>query len=266
MKHKPWPLIVLAVLHFLAPFGNIISNSLLLDVSILTYTRALLSSSEWLKIFIFMFAPILGGLLIYICKKWSYYLYLSLMLVPLFYCYFYWTQHPSLKVGLYLFVIYPANLLMVIYFMLPQVRQVYFDRRLRWWETKPRFKVDFETEIVFGEQKTTGEIKNISEDGLFVESNLQMKKMDTFDINFNFMNQLYPLKGQVVYSKNSNNRIGYGIVLLKDKTTTEILKKLIHTLNEQGLIMKSRLPTEEDSFVTWIKRLLRQKKGLFPEK
>lgn len=266
MKHKPWPLIVIAALHFLAPFGNIVSNSLLLNVSVFTYTQAFLESGEWSKIFIFIFAPILGGVLIYICKKWSYYLYLSLMLAPLFYTYVYWTLHPSLKLGLYLFVVYPTNLLVVIYFMLPQVRQVYFDPRLRWWESKPRFKFDFETEITSGDQKTTGEIKNISEDGLFIESDLQMKKLDVLDINFNFMDQAYPLKGQVVYSKNSNNRIGYGIMLIKNKNTNENLKKLIHTLSEQGLIIQSRLPSAEDSFSAWLKRLIRQKKGLLPEK
>ena len=189
MKRKPWPLIVLALLHLFAPFGNIIANSIFANVSISVYIRALFHPDELVRTLIFLCIPIFGGILIYICKKWSYYLYLVLMIFPFFYSYLSWQSQPSTELGVYLIAFYVINLLVVGYFILPQVRQVYFDPRLRWWETKPRFKAEFETAFTWVDQKGTGEIKNLSEGGLFIETDLKMNTLGRIDIDFKYKEQ-----------------------------------------------------------------------------
>jgi hypothetical protein len=265
MKRKPWPLIVLALLHFLAPVGNIIANSIFANVSVAVYLKALFHHDEMIRTLIFLFIPILGGILIYICKKWSYYLYLVLMVFPFFYSYMSWQSQPSIELGIYLIAFYLINLLVVGYFILPQVRQVYFDPRLRWWETKPRFKAEFETGFTWVDQKGRGEIKNLSEGGLFIETDMKMNTMGRIDIDFKYKDVMYNLKGEIVYSKNSNGRHGYGITLIGNETQKEMVKRLIHSMSEQGLLITGRAPTEEDTFTYWVKRLLTQKKGWVPE-
>jgi hypothetical protein len=266
MKRKPWPLIILAILHFLAPVGNIIANSLYVNVSISTYIHALYLSNEWIKTLIFLLAPIVGGILIFICKRWSYYLYLSLMVLPCVYSYFFWLRQPSFELALYLILAYLINFLMVVYFMLPQVRQVYFDPRLRWWETKPRFEVEVDTEIFIKDQSAKGYIKNISEGGLFVETSLVLKVTDNIDINFKYKDRNYTFNGNVVFVKNLEVRKGYGIKLVLSDTEINNLKKLIDIVSEESLIMINRLPGDEDTFEYWIKKLFNQKKGLLPER
>jgi hypothetical protein len=265
MKRKPWPLVILAILHFLAPVGNIIVNSLYINVSISTYIHALYLSDEWIKTLIFLLAPILGGILIYICKRWSYYLYLSLMVVPCVYGYFFWLRQPSFELALYLILAYLINLTMVVYFMLPQVRQVYFDPRLRWWETKPRFEVEVDTEIFIQDQVAKGYIKNISEGGVFVETSLVLKVTDNIRINFKYKDTNYMFNGNVVFIKNLDVQKGYGIKLVLNDTDIKNLKKLINIVSEESLIMVHRIPGDEDTFEYWIKKLFNQKKGLLPE-
>lgn len=265
MKRKPWPLIVLAMLHFLAPLGNIVANSIFANVTIQAYTRALFQQTEFLRTFIFLCIPITGGVLIYICKKWSYYLYLFLMIIPFAYSYLSWQTQPTLELGIYLIAFYLVNLLVVGYFILPQVRQVYFDPRLRWWETKPRFKAEFETAFTWVDQKGQGEIKNLSEGGLFIETDMKMNTMGRIDIDFKYKDKNYALKGEIVYSKNSNGRHGYGVTLLTNETTLETVKQLIRTMSEQGLLITSRAPNQEDTFSYWVKRLLIHRKGWVPE-
>ncbi len=265
MKRKPWPLIVLALLHFFAPIGNIIANSIFANVSVATYIRALFQPDELVRTFIFLGIPILGGVLIYICKKWSYYLYLVLMVFPFMYSYMSWQAQPTLELGVYLIAFYVINLLVVGYFILPQVRQVYFDPRLRWWETKPRFKADFETDFTWVDQRGKGEIKNLSEGGLFIETDVKMPTLGRINVDFNYKDVVYVLKGEVVYAKPSNGRLGYGISLIGDQNQQESIKSLILLLTEQGLLMTGRAPTAEDSFTYWVKRLFKQKKGWVPE-
>lgn len=265
MKRKPWPLIVLALLHFLAPIGNIFANSIFANVSVEIYIKALFHPDEVLRTMIFLCIPILGGILIYICKKWSYYLYLVLMIFPFFYSYLSWQAQPSIELGIYLIAFYLINLLVVGYFILPQVRQVYFDPRLRWWETKPRFKAEFETDFTWVDQKGRGEIKNLSEGGLFIETDMKMNTMSRIDIDFLYKEQHFTLKGEVVYTKSSGGRFGYGISLLTKDSDRDTVNRLIHSLSEQGLLITGRAPTEEDTFTYWVKRLLTQKKGWVPE-
>ncbi len=265
MKRKPWPLIILALLHLFAPVGNIIANSIFANVSIAIYIRALFHPDELVRTFIFLCIPILGGVLIYICKKWSYYLYLMLMIFPFLYSYMSWQSQPTVELGVYLIAFYLINLLVVGYFILPQVRQVYFDPRLRWWETKPRFKAEFETLFTWVDQKATGEIKNLSEGGLFIETDLKMNAQSRIDIDFKYKEKDYNLKGEIVYGRSSGGRQGYGISLLDNETSNDSVKELIHLLSEQGALITSRSPTEEDTFTYWVKRLLTQKKGWVPE-
>lgn len=265
MKRKPWPLIVLALLHFIAPLGNIIANSILANVSITTFVKALFHPDELVRTLIFLGIPILGGILIYICKKWSYYLYLILLVVPFAYSYMSWRTEPTIELGIYLIAFYLINLLVVGYFVLPQVRQVYFDPRLRWWETKPRFKAEFETTFTWVDQQGRGEIKNLSEGGLFIETDMKLNTRGRIDIDFKYKNQSYTLKGEVVYSKNANGRYGYGVRLLTTEQDAETVKRLIKNMSEQGLIIMGRVPTQEDTFSYWIKRLLTQRKGWVPE-
>jgi hypothetical protein len=128
---------------------------------------------------------------------------------------------------------------------------------LRWWETKPRFKAEFETDFTWVDQKAKGEIKNLSEGGLFIETDLKMNTLGRIDIDFKYKEQTYALKGEIVYSKPSGGRFGYGISLVDSNSQIERVQGLINSLSEQGLVITGRAPTEEDTFTYWIMRLFR---------
>lgn len=265
MKRKPWALIVLALLHILSPIGNIIVNAHLAHVSIAVYIKALFSPEEIFRTCIFLFIPVIGGVLIYLCKKWSYYLYLFLMTIPFIYSYLSWQAQPNQNLGVYLIAFYLINLVVVGYFVLPQVRLVYFDPRLRWWETKPRYKAEFETSVTWIEKTAKGEIKNISEGGIFVQTELPINVNGRVHLNFNYNNTTHNFVGEVVYVNKSLTPTGYGISLITNDKDSLSLKKLIRDLSEQGTLITSRVPTEEDSFAYWLKRVFSLKKGLLPE-
>lgn len=265
MKRKPWPLIIIALLHVLSPIGNIIANSFLAKISILLYIKALLTPNELLRTTIFLLIPVVGGFLIYLCKKWSYYLYLLIMIIPFLYSYYSWQSQPNQNLGIYLISFYLINIIVVGYFVLPQVRVVYFDPRLRWWETKPRYAAEFETEVKWIDQKTKGEIKNISESGIFLQTSLELNQNARVEISFKFNNHLHHFLGEVIYTNANVTPKGYGLSLALNEKDSEDLRKLIRDLSEQGSLITSRAPSVEDSFGFWLSRLIHFKKGLLPE-
>jgi hypothetical protein len=227
--------------------------------------KALFLPEELFRTCIFLFIPVIGGLLIYSCKKWSYYLYLAIMTIPFIYSYLSWQSQPNQNLGAYLIAFYLINLVVVGYFVLPQVRLVYFDPRLRWWETKPRYKAEFETAITWVDKTAKGEIKNISEGGIFVQTELPINVNGRVNLNFQYNKTDHNFTGEVVYVNKNSNPTGYGISLILNESESVNLKKLIRDLSEQGTLITSRVPTDEDSFAYWFKRVVSLRKGLLPE-
>ena len=267
MKRKPWPLIVLAILHILSPIGNILANTFLAQVSLSTYLQVLFSPQELIRTSIFLFVPVICGFLIYTCKKWSYYLYLILMLVPFIYSYYSWKKQAMYtpNLGLYLILFYVVNLAIVGYFIIPQVRKVYFDPSLRWWETKPRYTTEFEADVTWMDKTEKAEIKNISEGGIFIKTPLKINTHGRIAVNFKFAEQIFNFSGEVVYINKNSDPCGYGISFsLNDEEKME-LKKVIQVLSEKGTLVFSKIPTPEDTFTYWIKKVLTTRKGIVPE-
>lgn len=265
MRHKPWPVIILALLHIFAPVGNIVFNSFVSNLSVVNYMNTFFRPENWARALVVILVPILGGVLIYLCRKWSYLLYIALMASPLVYNYLSWRLQPTAEFSFYLTLFSILNLLAVGYFLLPQVRQIYFDPRLRWWETKPRFKAEFDAQIAWGDKQAKGEIKNISEGGLFVNTDLKVDTNGLVKVSFEHDKKNYSFNGEVVYSNPNDSQQGYGIKLTPGENDLKSLNDLIKSLNLSGAIITSRVPTMEDSFSYWLKRLINQRKGLVPD-
>lgn len=56
------------------------------------------------------------------------------------------------------------------YFITPRVRHLYFDPKMRWWRTKPRFETHLPMMTESGGKWDYPVIKNISEGGCFIET------------------------------------------------------------------------------------------------
>ncbi len=117
-------------------------------------------------LFVYVFVPIMAGVFIYICRRWSYWAYLGcLALIFLSNLYSFLTSM-NLSTFLALVIVLLADLVVVAYFVVPSVQKVYFDPRMRWWEAAPRY--NFDTEGFVNGQRAF--IKNLSQGGLFMTS------------------------------------------------------------------------------------------------
>ncbi|HEY8270342.1 MAG TPA: PilZ domain-containing protein [Pseudobdellovibrionaceae bacterium] len=261
MKRKPWPIILLALLHVFAPLGNLLMNSYRSGRSIeLTWNFWHYTLPKSL-FFTYVFLPPLAGVLIYICRRWSYWCYVGcLSLIFLGNVYGFWTSVNWINF-VTLFMVLLVDVLVVAYFVVPSVRQVYFDPRMRWWETAPRY--DFEVPAAMNGQASV--IKNISEGGALVEAPSSYSEGQGVELTWSYKGESFSLSGKVVYRKPVNSLYGFGVRFDSTSQVQKTMKPLIALLHKEKRMIRN-LPGPEDSFTAWVKKLIVNREGLFPKR
>lgn len=260
MKRKPWPLIILALLHVLAPFGNLFLNSVRHDVSMIQLWGLWWAYLPQFAVSTYLVVPIFAGYFIFVCKRWSFYAYLACLSWILIVSLYGFTTDMNVSSFIYLILTLVIDLLLVVYVMVPAVKQVYLDPRLRWWESAPRFHANIEAEI---SNAGIGKIVNISEGGMFFKSNFLLEDNAHVEIKFSYNNLNYLVSGEVVHHRMMEEH-GYGIQFTHDVISAKALKKLVQNMNEDGRMLNDRLPGDEDSFIAWLRGLVVSGKGFLP--
>lgn len=254
MKRRPWPLVLLALIHLMAPIGNIIVNSFLMNVTPLVYLKALLQPENLFHATIFLLIPTSCAVCIYAFKKWSYQAYIALMAVPFIYSFWSWQRRPTTDSLIILCLFYAVNVMIVGYFLLPNIRSIYFNPRLRWWETKPRYAADFQSLIKQTDIQAQGLIKNISIGGFFVESVDKLSIDQEVLVTFTSSEKKYEVHAIPVFHR-STAPVGYGFRVSDEEAHRSELKKLVNQLKNDGIVVGARAPGPEDTFAYWLKSL-----------
>lgn len=267
MRRRPWSLVLLAFFHFLAPLGNIIFNAVVAEKDVSEYFHMAMSTAYLGKNWPMLIMPIIAGAAIYACKRWSFYVYLvSITLLFAFSTFGYVSKDGSISIYAALFA-YLVNISIVVYILIPAVRNIYFDRRMRWWEARPRYECDYKAQWHFEDDSVVhpGEIGNISINGLFLKSPIMPKEQDLVDIKIPFDNgKMVDIVGKVIFHRDAK-RFGFGVQFQLNKESKAQVNELIAQLEAQGKRSTHLQPRPEDSLTYWVRTLLTTGKGLIPK-
>lgn len=261
MKKKPWSLIILALLHVLSPVGNLILNALRSGrtLSQQWYYWTEILPQPWP--FIYLVLPVLAGVFIYLCRRWAYWAYIACIATIFLANLYGYSTNMNVTTLVVLLGVLLVDVVVVAYFLVPSVQQIYFDPRKRWWEAAPRYHFDTDG-IVNGGRAF---LKNLSQGGLFMTSNLEFNESDKVDIYWNYKGQEMTISGIVVYKSAGPAAPGYGVRFNHTVESQKQVKLVVEQLHSAGLIVAERLPGPEDSFASWVKRLFKSGEGLFPK-
>lgn len=261
MKRKPWSLVVLALLHIVAPFGNLLLNASLKNRTFAQQWHYWFDILPKQLLLIYVGLPILAGVFIFICRRWSYWAYLGCIgIIFLSNVYSYWTSMSasSLVVLVALVII---DVLVVAYFVVPSVQNIYFDPRLRWWEAAPRYNFNVAGTVSGHEAFIT----NLSQGGVFLTTSASLKEGDQVQVSWNFEQQSVQIPGVVLYRADRKSNLGYGVRFDHTAETQKQVRVVVDSLHNKNLIVVERLPGPEDSFAVWLKKLFVSGEGLFPK-
>lgn len=268
MRKRPWALVILAVLHFIAPIGNIIFNALLMGRNVWNYLGFALSPEYLAQNWVIIIAPIIAGYAIYACKKWSFFVYLAAITALFVFSYIgYMSKSEIIGIGPVILV-YLINVLVVTYFLIPAVRNIYFDPRMRWWEAQPRYSCDFKCQWsgVDVDGGISGRIGNISVNGLFLKSDNLPKDTQKIKISvpFNMGSEVTLIGDTIIHDK--VDAVGFGVQFEHTKDTKSTIKSVVADLERKGMRISRLDGRPEDTFTFWVRTLVTTGRGLVPRK
>ncbi|MFN7455280.1 MAG: PilZ domain-containing protein [Pseudobdellovibrionaceae bacterium] len=259
MRQRPWPLVILAVVHVLSPLGNLFLNSLFSPMGFGKYVSVFFQPHNLANQWPHLLLPVIAGIAIYRCRPWSFFIYIFAMLALLVISYFGYQQRAA-EVGLWtLGIVFIVNVGVVGYFLVPTVRKIYFDPRLRWWEADLRYEASQAVKFKgpLGQEKQ-GTLGNISISGLFIKSLEIPEDHSLLQVQFTESDQVYTFQGQVILHQRVN-ALGFGVHFLSNASNKRQAQDLVRKLDQQGKLLKDRLPHDEDRFIVWVKSLFLRK-------
>jgi hypothetical protein len=198
------------------------------------------SNMEGLKnLFEFWLIFPLAGLAILQVKSWSYLIFMGLQLYSiithLLYEKYTW-PYVSERPFFYTFVLLAMNFALVVYFSLPKARRPFFDRRMRWWEAKPRYgaEIPCELDIIAPNGHMKSRILNISHTGAFIESKPGLKVGQDLKVTFHHYDDSFSLNGRIVNFHLVNGLEGFGLEFYfldreEDRRMAKYINKLSRT-------------------------------------
>ncbi|OFZ81500.1 MAG: hypothetical protein A2603_04655 [Bdellovibrionales bacterium RIFOXYD1_FULL_55_31] len=266
MKTRPWPLVVLAIIQVLTPIFNVLFNAWVLGVSpsvVLTW----MFQRPWLEIFQTLALMPIAGYAVFRMKKWSY---------PVFFGAIFWSMLANLQHWQYVtsqmpswafLFVYGCDILLVSYFLLPAVRATYFDPRVRWWESKPRYELKLEVRAELSQNEVLeGLILNVSEGGAFVHFDRKLAVGDIVNLRFEIIHQEFMIPGKVVYARaESGQDPFYGVQFIHSKATVRRFQNLVRGLKALGFQDRSSLKPWFRDLQDWLVQLFKTGRGWIPE-
>lgn len=264
MKRKPWPIIILALLHWLTPIWNVLVNSFYYRIPLDRFLNALLFPQNRLHLLVLIFLPLAAGTLIFTCRRWSYFAYFLLMSGAFAYSLI-TTKAFFLQNILFISALYIVNILGVGYFLIPNIRKIYFNPRLRWWQSKPRFATDFLARLSDGEKSLgDGHIKNISTGGFFIITDVPLETEQNVRVSFKMNDQECSVQASTVFKK-SSPPAGYGFKVEALEARRSGLRKIVSALRSSGSLVEDRAPGPDDHFLAWAKKAVRYPRAWVPD-
>ena len=266
MEHKPWPLLILAFIHFIEPITKIAFYSIFFHINPLEVITNVYNSDTLIHAFEFFFLFPIAGLAIYSVKKWSFPVFILVeiwvFIINAPYLNELYQTNQLWLLGFFaLFGI--INLTIVSYLLLPAVRVAYLNSNIRWWEAKPRYTVNIDCRL---NNQTAATIKNISMSGVFIstENDLPINSNIELEFKFSVPSIALNIKSNVlVLHKFSINGIeGYGARFLDiSKSNKRHVKTMIKYLEKSNTMRRPPRRNIGD-LILWIITLVKTGKGL----
>lgn len=222
MRNKPLIFQLLSVLFLLEPLIKILYFKASTHFPFGTILENVFSRNGVREVFDFWIVFPVAGLMLWKLRKWTYFAFLSVMAYLIFsiatYEQYTWPYNSDSPLFYHYFVI-AVTLATIAYFLVPDVRAPFFNRKLRWWESKPRYKTAIPTRITGNKITFQSEILNISQSGAFLKDNNLLSPGDVISLSFETEGLLMEIPVKVVSRHMIASTPGYGVQFFPTSVT-----------------------------------------------
>lgn len=265
MRYRPWPIVVLAFLHFFGPVMNLAYGAWLLKAKFIDFVPYYFAHTPPAEILTSFCLPWVAGICIYLLKEWSFVVFHGVMLTILYQNYALYRDFPGVYPLSLMVLTYLFNIGVVSYFFLPAVRASFLNRRLRWWESLPRYEIKAPAVVEHSNKRAKGKITNLSLGGAFLVTSERLKKDASIRVAFTVCQQSNIIPAKVVHFRNETP-CGYGVQFEHTPVTKVSVRHAINTMVSEGIRpIQYREREFFNELMLWGMTLMRTGKGLVPE-
>ncbi len=250
----------MAILQILSPVFYIIVAAIIYRISVPAAFNEIWALTPELRKFEIFFLPLVLGGLVLMTKKTGYYVVIlgTIYLIVRGVMEFVASNETD---PVFPIVISNIVCLVVVATLLrPKTRSVYFNPRLRWWETSPRYIVAFAASVTrIGGQPMKATMQNIATGGAGLETaDTGYLNNEIVDLQFQHEGESYALKSKVVWEKSSGTGRQYvGIQWADDNSSAEWakLRRLIRALKTKRTPTTRSVPHRLSDVKEWFAKL-----------
>ncbi len=269
MQRRPWPLVFLALLQILGPIGSIFISAYVNKVGFFEMAAAIWKYSRAWDLVEFYALPISQGVFIFYAKRFGYYAVLVLAAFSIYLNVQEWTVAKDVITLPILLGVTSTNVALIVYLLLPNVRVVFMNSRLRWWETPPRYIVSMKAQV----SKEDGHAKpatitdlSVGGAGILVESELYQQG-DTILLTFEHDNTTILMRALAVYGRgDSTGGHRYGLEWQRGAAEDEKrTMRFLDELEEKRTPLMRVPPKWKEDLVAWWTRARKSPSAWVPE-
>ncbi|PKN29927.1 MAG: hypothetical protein CVU64_05715 [Deltaproteobacteria bacterium HGW-Deltaproteobacteria-21] len=233
MKKRPPSIIIIALIYFLEPVGNIMQAALVNDMPVYGES-GILSHLVWTDWVILSLFPV-TGVGIYMVRRWGWYLFVAFSVTLIVYNVYVYSINPNYELETVLLFIGVVTF-MSAFFLRKHVYAPYFNPRLRWWESAARYRVGLNTQILTDQGVQTCTTVDISETGCFLSTRAVLEEGSLVMLKIHCRGAEIGCLGRIVRKSTEKELAhGYGIMFQGvPKETRKMLKLLIFFLQQLG--------------------------------
>lgn len=214
MKNKPLVFTIISILCLIEPLIKILYFKANTQFDFMLIMTNLVARDSLRDIFDFWLVYPLAGLVILKLRKWSYFCFMGLLAYIVYniltYEKYTWPYNSSAPF-LYHYTIVVMASMVFFFFLLPAIREPFFNRRMRWWEPQTRYLVGINCSLKNQSMIFSSEIINISLSGAFLKDSSYFRVGDKLEMEFNFLGKEVCLPVVVVHKHSIFGRHGYGV-------------------------------------------------------
>lgn len=250
----------MAILQILSPFLYIATAAMFYHLSLGDTTNEILALTPELRKFEIFVLPVLLGVLILLTRKWGYYVVVvgSVYLIVRGVMEYIASNNTDPVFPLVLSNV--VCLVVVATLLRPKTRSVYFNPRLRWWETSPRYLIANPASVTrVGGKPMKATFQNIAAGGAGIESiDAGYLKNEVIAVEFQNEGETYHLKAQIVWEKDMGAGKQYlGLQWADDNSSGDFskLRRLIRTLKSKRVRTTRVVPPRLAEVKEWFAKL-----------
>lgn len=213
MKNKPIVFTIISILCLIEPAIKILYFKAITHFDFMVILSNLQTRNTFMEVVDFWLIFPIAGFLILKLRKWTYFAFMSVLAYIIYnistYEKYTWPYNSDTPF-LYNYVIAGLSLSVFVYFLFPNMRHLFFDRRARMWETKTRYSVGISCKLMGDSLTFPSRILNISKTGAFFEESPYLKVGDLLLLEFNFIGHEIKVPVRIIHQHKSSTKAGFG--------------------------------------------------------